>query len=387
MKKIVCGITLLLLAACSGGASGPSAEPPLFTGVKIGKPYSVAGKWYVPKKEDDYDKTGMASWYGPGFHGKMTANGEIYNQHDITAAHPTLPMPSFVRVTNLENGRQAIVRINDRGPFHSNRIIDLSKASAEKLGVTGLARVRVQYLPEETETYIASRGKVLPQENPTAYASAVMPRETMEMPPENDAKYYPVEVKELKRDDFIPAPIQIANNAGVVVDSAPILSVNTKDTLSNVLVKDAQAEPAPYTSALEKEKFASQQPFKMVGVAASSSQYDLEKAEASSSTQQRKGRVMKAGKLGMPERKATSSLPAKVALTAWSVRVASFSQRENAEKLTQQLLTLGQPELQPVLIDGTEWYRVYLHPLAGAEQQTLIAELQKIGLHDAQVIN
>lgn len=119
---------------------------------KIGKPYQVGGVWYYPKADYEYDETGIASWYGPGFHANQTANGEIYDENDLTAAHKTLPMPSLVRVTNLENGRSLVVRINDRGPFVNNRIIDLSRRSAQLLGIEqkGTAKVRVQVLKEES---------------------------------------------------------------------------------------------------------------------------------------------------------------------------------------------------------------------------------------------
>jgi len=115
---------------------------------KVGNPYKVDGDWYYPKENTSYDSTGIGSWYGPQFHGKKTANGEVFDQNSISAAHPTLPMPTIARVTNLENGRSLIVRINDRGPFARGREIDLSRRSAELLGyrVQGTAKVRVQYL-------------------------------------------------------------------------------------------------------------------------------------------------------------------------------------------------------------------------------------------------
>ena len=119
---------------------------------KIGKPYQVGGVWYYPREDFDYDESGIASWYGPNFHGKLTANGETFDQDTITAAHKTLPLPTIVRVTNLENGRALVVRINDRGPFVNGRIIDLSRKSAQLLGidVKGTARVRVQVMAEES---------------------------------------------------------------------------------------------------------------------------------------------------------------------------------------------------------------------------------------------
>jgi rare lipoprotein A len=142
LRRVSLGL-LLALAAC---ASNPKAPPSATAGVKIGKPYQVAGNWYYPSDDRNYDAKGIASWYGPGFHALPTANGERYDQDDVTAAHKTLPMPSWVEVENLDNGRKLVVRINDRGPFVSGRIIDLSRRSAQLLGVdkTGLARVRVR---------------------------------------------------------------------------------------------------------------------------------------------------------------------------------------------------------------------------------------------------
>ncbi|WP_416908670.1 MAG: septal ring lytic transglycosylase RlpA family protein [Polymorphobacter sp.] len=140
----------LALAACAGKPPPLGAPPPPAKAtagpVKIGKPYTVFGRTYLPKDDRDYDERGIASWYGPGFHALATANGETYDQNDLTAAHKTLPMPSFVEVENLDNGRKLTVRINDRGPFVEGRIIDLSRRSAQLLGVdkVGLARVRVR---------------------------------------------------------------------------------------------------------------------------------------------------------------------------------------------------------------------------------------------------
>ncbi len=115
---------------------------------RVGKPYVVAGRTYVPEENTSYRSEGLASWYGRDFHGRLTANGEVFDMESITAAHPTLPMPSYVRVTNLANRRSLIVRVNDRGPFHGNRVIDLSYKTAQLLGFrdNGVARVRVEYI-------------------------------------------------------------------------------------------------------------------------------------------------------------------------------------------------------------------------------------------------
>lgn len=115
---------------------------------QVGQPYTVAGLRFVPREQPDLNQTGRASWYGPAFHGRLTANGEIFDQYHLSAAHPTLPLPSYVRVTNLDNGATTIVRVNDRGPFSNERVIDLSRRTAEVLGYqqAGTANVRVQYI-------------------------------------------------------------------------------------------------------------------------------------------------------------------------------------------------------------------------------------------------
>ena len=124
-----------------------SVDKELYAHQRVGKRYTISGKSYTPKHEPNYAETGLASWYGPKFNGKPTASGEIFDKNDLTAAHKTLPLNSMVHVTNLENGRTLMVRVNDRGPFVGTRIIDLSEASAQYLGTieNGLAKVRVRY--------------------------------------------------------------------------------------------------------------------------------------------------------------------------------------------------------------------------------------------------
>src|SRR5437899_5550447 len=115
---------------------------------RVGKPYTVAGRVYVPEEDTEYREDGLASWYGNDFHGRLTANGEVFDMASLTAAHPTLPMPCYARVTNLSNGKSLIVRVNDRGPYHGNRLIDVSNKAAELLEFkgNGVARVRVEYV-------------------------------------------------------------------------------------------------------------------------------------------------------------------------------------------------------------------------------------------------
>jgi rare lipoprotein A len=135
-------------AAQAASQTPGQGRPAWLENERVGPPYQANGRWYVPAAEPGYEATGLASWYGPTFHGGRTASGEVYDQEAITAAHPTLPLPSLVQVTNLENGREVIVRVNDRGPFVGDRILDLSHGAAQVLGVerTGTARVHIRYL-------------------------------------------------------------------------------------------------------------------------------------------------------------------------------------------------------------------------------------------------
>ncbi len=168
VKWVLFGVTMAGLSACASkpppaapqqaGAAASSANPTPGGTYKVGTPYQIDGVWYYPQVDYSYNQTGIASWYGPGFHTKATANGEDYNENELTAAHQTLPMPSLVRVTNLENGRSIVVRINDRGPFVPGRIIDMSRRGAQLLGFDqkGTAKVRVEILAEESRAIAAA---------------------------------------------------------------------------------------------------------------------------------------------------------------------------------------------------------------------------------------
>ena len=168
-KWAVLVVGCLALANCNSPGTGKlSKHPPSKLGVSasprvvepgqpipkgggayiVGKPYTVAGRVYVPREDRRLREEGTASWYGDEFHGRLTANGEVYDMEGISAAHPTMPLPSYARVTNLRSGRSLIVRVNDRGPYHGDRVIDLSGKSADLLGFRGkgLSRVRVEYI-------------------------------------------------------------------------------------------------------------------------------------------------------------------------------------------------------------------------------------------------
>ena len=150
----------------------------------VGKPYVVAGRTYVPRENGSYSREGLASWYGADFHGRLTANGEVFDRESVAAAHATMPLPSYARVTNLRNGRSLIVRVNDRGPFHENRLIDVSERAAEALDFkrAGTTSVRVDFVGKasvhgsDDASLIASLrddGRPAAHPSPTAVAEAV----------------------------------------------------------------------------------------------------------------------------------------------------------------------------------------------------------------------
>ena len=193
------GLAALLasaLAACAetqlvSHAVKEMQDQPVATGsYKVGQPYQINGHWYYPAVDYGYRETGIASWYGPQFHGQPTANGEIFDMNAISAAHRTLPLPSMVRVTNLANGRSLVVRLNDRGPFARGRIVDISRRGAQLLGFyrDGTARVRVEIMPDESRqaALLAQKGR-LPQDGPVVAAAPRVEVEAESLPPPGGA--------------------------------------------------------------------------------------------------------------------------------------------------------------------------------------------------------
>ena len=196
---------------------------------KLGNPYEVAGIWYYPKVDYSYDETGIASWYGEPFHGRKTANGAVYDMHKLTAAHKTLPLPTDVRVTNLENGRSIIVTVNDRGPFAHSRIIDLSYRAAQLLGMVekGTAKVRVQVINGGNnldQTIVAKPNTPVNEQNNVAAAPQAKIVSNELAPPPN------IKSAPLPSPEPLPAPkvtsmeTQVASTQPYST-SAPVVSV------------------------------------------------------------------------------------------------------------------------------------------------------------------
>ncbi|MDP9195989.1 MAG: septal ring lytic transglycosylase RlpA family protein [Pseudomonadota bacterium] len=204
MKRFPAAVLLLaFMAACTPSVQSPGTAKQAGLagtgkvgpgGYKIGNPYQINGVWYYPKEDFGYDETGIASWYGADFHNRRTSNGETFDKNELTAAHKTLPMPSLVRVTNLENGRSIVARVNDRGPFTPGRVIDLSQRGAQLLGFegNGTAKVRVQILADESRTLAEAAKKGQPATAVAAAGSAEPKVEAAPVTPVQVAKADPL---------------------------------------------------------------------------------------------------------------------------------------------------------------------------------------------------
>lgn len=303
---------------------------------KVGNPYKIGSVWYYPKEDFRLTETGIASWYGPTFHGKKTANGEIYDQYELTAAHRTLPMPSLVRVTNLENGRAVVVRINDRGPFARGRIIDVSQRAAELLGFIGpgTARVRVEVMERESRQIAeaARRGMDVSRMTETDLnRMGVQPVDYRQ----------PVRVAAASTD--VERMPEIRGNAVMLPDSLKTPTI-TVEELSAPGGRPAMRAPspaaAPVSGHVEQGKF-------------------------------------------MPD-PVVAQMP--VQPTGLFVQAGAFGVRENAERMKQQLSGIAPIVIEPVSSNGKQLYRVKLGPLSSVtEADKVLEKVVRAGNNGARV--
>ncbi len=289
---------------------------------KVGNPYKIAGHWYKPQEDYSYTETGIASWYGPQFHGKQTANGEIFNMNELTAAHKTLQLPSLVRVTNLENGRSVIVRVNDRGPFKRGRIIDMSKRGAELLGFKnkGTAKVRVKVLAEESRAIAeaARRGK--------------------------DTRGY-----------------EVAMN-----DNQPKRGAPTAPTQSGL-----QSGAQPSTQAPRHATTGYQ------NVSASTKPVERAALPAPNIPGHVQGGVFYPDQI-------VKQLP--VSSTNIYVQAGSFADRANAQGLAQRLKPFGNAQVYPAQIGGQQFYRVRIPSANVANADAILDRMAAAGNADAIIV-
>ncbi|MCC7260367.1 MAG: septal ring lytic transglycosylase RlpA family protein [Alphaproteobacteria bacterium] len=343
--------------------------------VKVGNPYKVDGQWYTPSYDPDYDENGLASWYGPGFHGKYTANGEVYDQEDITAAHKTLPLPSLVRVTNRENGRSLIVRVNDRGPFVDDRIIDLSHRSAELLGIvgTGTAKVNVEYLDKETKEHWASLG-IAPGKDvdTTTYAaSTASPVMSSDLTPSSPPEPMGLIARnapafEQGASDTGGAGIQVADLSATTISSA-VASDAARS--AEDMEKEMHTHGWIDTNAVNYTDTSGGEPQPLVAPAAAPAAVPVAMASDS-------------GTLSRPE-----AAPAR-ADDGVFVQAGAFGVRQNADKAVDQLAGLGGAEIIPVEVAAKTLYRVRVGPLqTHTDAEAIRTEMVSLGFPGARIVS
>lgn len=355
---------LFSVAACQSAKPTP--------GMKLGKPYVVDGKTYYPEYDPSYDKIGMASWYGPGFHGKYTASGEVYNQNDLTAAHPTLPMPSLVRVTNLTNGKSLILRINDRGPFKSNRIIDLSKKAAHEIGMPSTAEVRVQFLKKETEEYIASTLSKDEKLDMASYNASVVKQRNSSIINSTEPS-----------DQVVETTVSSTHTGQTINNAAPIVTVNSDelkkpdDKTSETQAPESAIAAADLTSPkLTKTKETQPKQAAEVKITGLSNMTSPPVADSL-----------------VPKKSSPPTAKAKVEVSgsppsAFYIQAGSFASEDNAHKLSSKLETIAKIETGKVVAGEKTWWRVRLGPFSNKEEATeALGKVHESGLPDARIVH
>lgn len=437
----------LALAACSSKPPSTARSPDDGRGsYKVGKPYTVDGVTYYPAEDMTYSETGIASWYGPGFHGRYTASGEVYDQEGVSAAHKTLPMPSIVRVTNLDNGRTVIARINDRGPFVSGRIIDMSKGGARQLGIdlTGTAHVRVEILRRESEIVkqVALQGGGVSQQMAALASPSANPPDVLDAapgpmianapPPSASPAASAAPASQTTRVASASQPIwspgdppprvpmvtSDGNAASPSADSAPVVSspVAPVPVTSTPIAPPPSADngqiasvpvaapPPSSNSQLASSPVAPTPPVRQAswspqeladtnGIDAGTSP----QLASPPSTLGNQAATLSGGSHGNAPRPASVQNPAanpRLAATTPAgqggvyVQAGAFSQLESAERVRVQLSRYGNASVSPVQANGRELYRVRLGPVSNAQAaDSLRQQMLQAGYRDARVVN
>ena len=348
----------LALAACaSGGDTSPSPYGNGGEGdgrghFKVGKPYEIDGTTYVPQEDYSYDETGIASWYGPGFHGRYTANGEVYDQTQLTGAHRTLPMPSLVRVTNLDNGKSIVVRVNDRGPFARSRIMDMSSRAADLLDFkrAGTAKVRVQILAEESQAIAQAaraKGSYDPGNLPTT-------SQTVSVAAANNVDIGPT-------DSSPVAATSTVVEAQSLAPLAPVQSIQSTQTV------DVPVQPQPQPQTLQVPPSIAPM------------------GQVPTPQQIRKLEVKEAKGTYYPEQTVQQSAP----LTGAKIYVqaGAFASLENAQKLQKALSQFGPSSISQAEVGGKIFQRVRIGPFSDANKaSSVLSKVLDAGEKSARVV-
>lgn len=349
----------LLVAAC--GSTGPAQRPAPTDGgpvaqtdpyrpYLVGNPYRINGQWYEPREDFSYDREGMASWYGPNFHGRRTANGETYDMNQLTAAHTTLPMPSIVRVTNLSNGQSVVVRINDRGPYAHDRIIDLSRAAAARIGMLrdGVTRVRVQLLRAES-LYLKAQAEA---GRPTHRLAASI--------------------------------VQRANEGGETLTAenrraAEAARRETDDTWTADAEREQEDVPERVEIDLSEESEGERAVVEREPIYRDAGRRENAENRAERDSEQTFRNDSRRG--DMRTEQTAASAP------RIFVQAGAFSEASNAERVGARLSHLGSTVISPVTVRETVYYRVRVGPVTSAEEgDQLLARVVRSGYPNARIV-
>ena len=337
----------------------------LYMHQKVGRPYKIKGVQYKPKHNPSYDETGVASWYGPNFHGKLTANGETYDKHGMTAAHKTLPLNSMVFVTNMENGKTVKLRLNDRGPFVEGRIIDLSYGAAKVLGVEGLAKVRVQYAGPADPMNGPSKKAKVPALKPVEAAPFVAQKPAA---PVIETPTAPVHAE--------PAPQSVALTPHAPQSYQPLSVIPHGETPT---IKT----PAPQITAPAPKYVAPNAPYKPKATGKIRPRQTFNPpVDGGVMTMTITGPIHMASTGGA---KPVNSAP--IAQTGQYVQAATFSSEQRAQSVSDTLSAAGPVSLTQISRSGKTLHRVVVGPYnSAASANNALALVAKLGYTDAMIV-
>ncbi|MER9162252.1 septal ring lytic transglycosylase RlpA family protein [Mesorhizobium sp. M0715] len=333
---------------------------------QLGKPYQVRGKWYYPREDKRYAKVGLASWYGDAFHGRLTANGEVYDMTHLTAAHPTMPLPSYARVTNLKTGSSVIVRVNDRGPYHEGRIIDVSERAAQMLDYanTGTAQVKVEYV-----------GRAPLDGDDDQYLMASY-HPGNRAPDPSDGLPTGVMVAMNGPSPSLPAGAAAVPFPGQLTDSGAVQPVML--TQSSAYGDLALPDFGPIVPERPQINLPPQSPF-----AVASLSYADERVERASNA------FAAMGSDGMSPADVLQSWkrqPPPAGPSTDYVAAGSFEDAGEAKRIAAQLAAFGKIEIQRSELDGEDWYSVNLYPDGHHNLDDLLQAAWSHGAPDALAV-
>ncbi len=381
LTGVVMAVSALVLAACGGHPPSPTASAPPAGTVhgqqgyyKIGKPYQIDGVWYYPREDWSYDETGLASWYGEQFHGRYTADGEIFDLNEMTAAHRTLPMPVVVRVTNLDNGRSIKLRVNDRGPYARGRIIDVSRRAAQMLGFeqAGTAKVRVQIdVPDSMMVATAAGRPVGPPSISRAVAEVVSAPLTL-----------PVSALEAMRGKPEPQPSPALTQPQPRPEPAPIAVASQPLTRPTRSADVKVADNAPIASrpivplpAPRPVRASNDRPYLIDDLPGEPDAAPMRPQQVS-------------------DEESPPPLPAKVEIapvhpTQIYIQAGAFADQNNAVRLSTLLAAFGSPVniVSGVTNAGAPIFRVRLGPVASVnDADALLNRVMSNGIAQARIV-